>query len=307
MYRVSTHKYLNPIFKLLCSNRHLEERQDLIKNLSSHLYSKFRHSRKALALPMTFLILFVTTLGLISATYYFAVEKVNAKGQALKITTAKQNLLSLDESVLNVVWQPGSARTVDIADSGGKLNIQPAVNFLTIGVTDSEDINETIYNETVGQVVYELPYSGSPDTGLFLKGDSRTVTNQTGSVVTQLSIQSGVEHPEIQLRYRPSVSCTTAGIESNRAVNNLRIYVINMNNSDPMALYGEVPLRISCESTQVTHVTYSVDYTPERLQVTSTLNGVGGQVLISLASTPDGAVVNVEIVQCNIKIERCLR
>ena len=285
----------------------MEERQELKKNSCNHLFAKFRRSKKALAIPATFLILFVSTLGLISITYYFAVEKVNARSQTLKVTTAKQDLLSLDESIMSVVWQAGSARTIDIADSGGKLNVKPETNLLTICLTDNRDINETVYNGTIGQVAYELPYSESPDTGLFLKGDSRTVTNQSGSLMTQLNIESGAEHPEIQLRYRPTVSYITTGIEDNRAVTNLRIYVVNMNNSDPIALYGELPLRISCESTQITRATYTLDYAIDALSVTSVMAGASGQVSIPISSTPDGAVINLEIVQCNIKVERCLR
>jgi hypothetical protein len=282
----------------------MEEKQQLTINRINHLCAEFRRSRKALAIPMTFLILFVSTLGLISATYYLAVERVNARSQTLKITTAKQDLLSLDESIMSTVWQPGSARTIDIADSGGKLNVQPAANLLTISLTDNRDVNETVYNGTIGQVAYELPYAESPDTGLFLKGDSRTVTNQSGSIITQLYIASGVEHAEIHLRYRPAVSYIAAGTEENRAVNNLRIYVVNMNNSDSITLYGKLPLRISCESTQITRATYTFDYAIAALSVTSVIGGDSGQVSIPVSSTSDGAVVKVEIVQCNITVER---
>ena len=252
------------------------------------------------------MILFVSTLGIISVTYYFSVEKVNAQSQTLKVATAKQDILSLDQKIMSVVWQPGSASTIEISDSGGKLNVRPAANLLTVRLTDNRDVNETVYNGTVGQVAYELAYSESPDTGLFLKGDSRTVTKQSGSIITQLYIASGVEHAEIHLRYRPAVSYIAAGTEGNRAVNNLRIYVVNMNNSDSIALYGKLPLRISCESTQITRATYTLDYAIASLSVTSVIGGDSGQVSIPVSSTSEGAVVNVEIVQCNIKVARSI-
>ena len=44
---------------------------------------RFLHSRAALALPVTFLILFVSTLSIISFTYAFSVERVNSQGQTL--------------------------------------------------------------------------------------------------------------------------------------------------------------------------------------------------------------------------------
>jgi hypothetical protein len=276
----------------------------LKKTLGRHLFARFRHSRRALAIPVTFLILFVSTLGLISVTYYFSVEKVNGQSQTLKVATAKQDILSLDQKIMSVVWQPGSASTIEIGDSGGKLNVQPAANLLTIRLTDNREVNETVYNGTIGQVVYELPFSESPDSGLFLKGDSRTVTNQSGSIITQLYIASGVEHAEIHLRYRPAVSFITAGTEGNRAVNNLRIYVVNMNNSDSIALHGKLPLRISCESAQITRATYTLDYAIAALSVTSIIDGDRGQVAIPVSSTSDGAVINIEIVQCNLTVKR---
>lgn len=279
----------------------------MTKNLASLRFAGLRRSKAALAIPATFLILFVSTLGLISITYYFAVEKVNARSQTLKMATAKQDFVSLDENLMAVLWQPGSARTVAIADSGGQLHVQPSDNSLTIGISDNRDINETIFNASIGQVTYELPNVESPDTGLFLKGDSRTIGNQSGSLMTQLYIRSGAEHAEILLRYRPTLSYTIAGTEDNKTVNNVRIYVINMNTSEAMALCGKVPLKISCESAQMTTVTHNLSYNPEPLLVTSVLDGASGQVSVPISSTSYGAIVNIEIVQSIIRIERCVR
>jgi hypothetical protein len=292
-------------FKTLCVNG-VGRDYKLTKNLLDGFFAEFRRSKRALAIPMTFLILFVSTLGLISVTYFFAVEKVNSQSQTLKIATAKQDLLSLDQNIMSVVWQPGSARSVDISDSGGKINIQPLTGFLIISVSDKQDLNQTVYNQTTGQVVYELPYAGSPETGLFLKGDSRTITNQSGSLSTQLCIENGAEHPEIQLRYRPVISYTVAGKEEGRTVNNLRIYVINMNESNSISLYGKIPLRISCESTKLATETYNITYAIDALAITSVMNGVGGQTSIPISSTSSGAIINVEIVQSNVIIERSL-
>jgi hypothetical protein len=275
--------------------------------LNKHGFAKLWRSRKAIAIPATFLILFISMLSIISITYYFAVEKVNTRSTSLKIATAKQDMLSFDETLLAVLWQPSSARTFEFSDSGGEVNVQPSANTLIINVADNSEVAATIFNETIGQVMYELPYSESPDTGLFLKGDSRTITNQSGSVITQLSIRSGAQHPEILLRYRPTVSYTTAGVESDKAVNNVRIYVVNLNSSETIALFGKVPLKISCVATQITTTTYNLSYAPETLLLTSTLDGVSGQVSIPVSSTASGAIINVEIVLCNITIQRWVR
>jgi hypothetical protein len=279
-----------------------EETRKLIANLN-----RWCHSRRALAIPATFMILFVSMLGVVSITYYFAVEKVNTRSTALKISTAKQDMLSFDETLRATLWQPSSARTFEFADSGGKVNVEPAANSLVINVTDNQNITATIFNETIGQVTYELPYSESPETGLFLRGDSRTIVNQSGSVITQLYIRRGAEHPEILLRYRPTVSYTSTGLENDKAVTNLRIYVVNLNASDTISMFGKVPLKISCVTTQITTVTYDLSYEPETLLVTSVLDGVVGQVSVPVSSTASGAIINVETVLCNVAIERWVR
>jgi hypothetical protein len=244
---------------------------------------------------------------MISVTYYFATEKINTRSTALKISTAKQEMQSFDETLLQVLWQSGSARTFEFSDSGGEVNVQPSVNSLIVNITDNRDIATTVFNETVGQVVYELQYSESPDTGLFLKGDSRAITNQSGSAITQLYISSGVEHPEILLRYRPTISFTSAGTEDNKVVTNLRVYVVNLNSSEAIALYGKVPLKISCVTTQITTATFTLSYEPGTLLVTSILDGVSGQVSIPVSSTASGAIINVETVLCDVRIQRWVR
>lgn len=275
--------------------------------LHNRPFRRFIRSKRALALPVTFLILFVSTLGIITVTYYFSVERLNTQSETLKVSTAKQNFLSLNDVILSTLWQPGSSGTFDLADSGGLTNIQPTSNILTININDNSDIEETIFSASVGQVTYELPYSGSSETGLYLKGDSRTITNQSGSSISQLCIANGAQGPEIQLQYRPILTYTTAGLENGKAVNNIRIYIVNLNSSDPISLQGELPLQISCTSTQLTTETHEVSYQPENLTITSQLNGANGSVSIPISSTPEGSIIYIEIVISNVSIERWIR
>jgi len=268
---------------------------------------RFIHSKGALALPVTFLILFVSTLSIISFTYAFSVERVNSQGQALKVSTAKQNLLSLDDAILSTLWQPGSSSTFDLTDSGGQTNIQPARNVLTISIHDSSHIQETIFNASVGKVTYELPYSRSSQIGFYLKGDSRTITNQSGSTTSQLCIANGAEHPEIQLRYRPTVTYAAAGLENGKSVNNIRIYIVNLNSSASIISQGELPLQISCTSTQLTTLNYEISYAPGNLAITSVLDGASGRVSIPISSTSEGAIIHIETVISNVSIQRWIR
>ncbi len=89
---------------------------------------KIVRNKYAMALPVTFLILLVSTLSIVSFTYYFSVEKVNSQGQTLKVSTAKESLISLSDEIISTLGQPGSSTTFDFIDSGGLLKIQPANN-----------------------------------------------------------------------------------------------------------------------------------------------------------------------------------
>jgi hypothetical protein len=271
------------------------------------IFQKLHHSHKAIAIPVTFLILFVSMLGVISITYYFAIERINAEGQALKVSMAKQAVNSLNENMLSVLWRPGSSRIMEFADCGGKLNVQPSLNSLIVNITDGNAISDTIFNSSVGQVAYELPYSESAETELYLEGDSRMILNQSGSSVTQLQIRSGAEHAEVLLRYRLLTSSTTSGEENNQTVNDLRIYIVNLNGSQNIGLMGEVPLRISCSNVEKTVKTYNVANQTTALTVAATLGGTQGLVTIPVSSDTNGAMINVELVVCCIAIERWVR
>jgi hypothetical protein len=266
------------------------------------------HSRVGLAIPVTFLILFVSMLGVIAVTYYYAIEKIDARGQTLKVTMARQGMSSLDEALLSVLWQPGSSRTLNVNDCGGELKVESATNLLLINVTDNDSISDTILNATVGQVIYELPYSETSDTGLFLKGDSRPIVNQGSSVITQLYIQSGADHPEVLLRYRPIISSIAYENDDNSTIiNNIRLYIVNLNSSQDIESMGEVPLTISCINDEDTIRSYSVPYQVDSITIDASLGGIQGQVSVSILSNASGSTINLETIICDVKIERWLR
>jgi len=275
--------------------------------LHSRPFRRFVRSKGALALPVTFLILLVSTLAIITVTYYFAIGNINTQSEALKVSTAQQDFISLDNDILSTLGQPGSSSTIVLGDSGGATNVQPTNNTLTINVTDNSLIDETIFNSSVGQVTYDLPGSSSINTGLYLEGDSQTITNQSGASPSQLYITEGLQGPEIQLQYRPTVTYANAGLQNGLNVTDIRIYIVNLNSSAPIvALGGELPLQISCTSTQLTTETYNVSNQPENLVITSQLNGASGSVSIPI-STPVGSIINIETVISNVSIERWIQ
>jgi len=264
-------------------------------------------SKIALAIPVTFLILFVSTLGIIAVTYYYSIERIDARSVTLKNSMAEQDMGSFDEALSSVLWQSGSSRTFQIDDYGGELRVQPSTNHLLVNVTDNNNISDTVFNATVGQVVYELPYSETADTGLFLKGDSRSIVNQSGSIMTQLYVRNGQEHVEILLRYRLITSAVAYVNEDNTTINDVRIYVVNLSSSQDIESNGEVPLVISCVNVENNVATYNVSYQTGALTINANLDGVQGRVSIPISGSSSGAVVNLKLIVCDVKIERWIR
>jgi hypothetical protein len=267
---------------------------------------KFLVSKKALSVSMSFLLLFASLSAVISITYYFAVSKVNVNSQILKVSSAKQSMDTLEKSLQYVIWQPGSSKTFEFGDCGGTLKTETSANLLTINVTDGT-FYEVIFNSSVGGITYELPYSETSDTGLYLKGTSQVVENKSGAVMPQLYIESGEEHPEIVLRYRPIVTSSTAGTENGKPVNNVRIYVVNLNCSQNLETVGNIPVKVSCVNATTSVNNYNLTYSPETLTAQVTLSGRQAQVSVPISGNEDGAIVNVELVVCNAKIERWVR
>jgi hypothetical protein len=275
--------------------------------VSLRYFRKIVRSKYAMALPVTFLILFVSTLSIVSFTYYFSVEKVNSQGQTLKVSTARESFISFNNEIISTLGQPGCSVTFDLIDSGGLLKIQPTNNVLALSINDSSDIQETILNTSIGKITYQLPYTSTSQTGLYLEGDSRTITNQSGSSTSQLCIANGVENQEIQLQYRPTVTYSVAGFENGKAINNVRIYIVNLNSSEDISLQGEVPLHISCTNTLLESKNYEVSNEVGNLALTSVLNGVRGSVCIPISSTTKGAIIHLETVVSNVSIQRWIR
>lgn len=266
-------------------------------------FSRFVRSKRALALPVTFMVLFVSTLGIISVTYYISVDRINLQSQTLKASTAKQNILSLDNAVQSTLGQPGSSATYTLANSGGITNIQPNSNILTLSVNDGAQ-TETIFNASVGLISY---YCAGLPTCIYVEGDGQPITNQTGASLSQVYIAQTGNGPEIQLSYRPTVSYAAGGLENGKAVTDIRVYIVNLNASDSILLQGELPLKISCLNTQLTTNTYEVSYQPANFALTAQVSGAIGTVSVPISSTSEGAVIHVETVISNVSIERCIR
>ena len=265
--------------------------------------SRFWLSKRGMAIPVTFLILFVSLSLIISLTYYLAVSRINSKSQLLKVSAAKQGMLYLEDSIASVAWSPGSSQVYSFDDCGGKLRVEPDAKSLLINLTDNS-FYDIVFNSSVGKAVYELPPSESQDDNLFLKGDNRVVINQSRFTMTQLYISQGAESPETTLCYRPLVSSTEVGSSGGKPVNSLRIYVISLNSSQNITLQGSFYLEIACLNVTYSPRSYNFSYQINSLLVKVDFDGATGEVSLPISSNAEGALVNLEIVTCDIRLQR---
>jgi len=267
---------------------------------------KFLLSRRGLSVPVTFLILFVSSITLISATYYFAVAKVKSKSHQLDVTVAEQSMIPFEQSITHVAWSVGASEIYVFDDCGGTFKTEPSTVELLINISGNE-VNEKIYDFSIGKIVYELPSAETVDVGLYLKGDSRVVANQSGSLMTKLFIANGAEKPEIHLYYRPMISIAEIGTQNGKPLNYMRIYIINLNSSQSFESQGEVPVKVSCLNVVSEFKTYNFTSQISSLDIKVSLDGVNGQVSVPISSNANGATLQVEILTCQIKIEKVQR
>lgn len=264
--------------------------------------SKFLCSRKAIAIPVTFLMLFVSLTVLVSVTYFFSMSKISTKASMLKTSGAEQEMLSLEKMIEFVAWSPGAHEIYEFGDFGGRLNVQPTSNRLILNITDNLTFYNVLFNASVGKIKYELSTS-EPYSDVYLKGDSRSIVNQSSSTMTQLGVSQGSDNYEVTLSYRPQVGSTTTGSGGGRLVNSIRIYIINLNSSQVMGRLGSSHLKITCLGINSTWKSYDFASPISYLLVKADLNGVEGQVSLPISSSELGTIVNLETVVCNIKIE----
>lgn len=275
----------------------------MAKHKRTEKTKSIRTCRKAIALPVTFLMLFVSLLILITATYYFSVTRISARTLALKTTGLEQEMLSLEKIIKFVSWSPGAYETHEFGDFGGEFKALPTAKPLILNITDDSSFYEVVFSSSVGKVFYELPASEEAFGNLFLKGDSRTIVNQSSSTTTQLQISEGIEHYELTLSYRPLASATVTGSSNGKPVNSLRVYVVNLNSSEAIVRLGAFRLRVSCPGVTSTLQTYNFTSPLSSLLIRASLDGVVGEVSLPISSNAQGAIVSVETMVCNVKIE----
>jgi len=265
---------------------------------------KLLHSKQALAIPVTYLILFVSLIAIISVTYSFAVVKISAKGALLKASVARQNMLFLDDAVHSVAWSFGASEVVYMDDCGGIFQTEPTAKSLLINFTDEQSFHDIVFNSSVGKIFYELEPSESNDDGLFIRGDDRAIINQNAFTMTQLYFATGTDAKELTLCYRPSATAAPIGTTNGKPLNVIRVHIINLNSSKNTMLREKFRLEVTSISVTTSTSQYEFNQSVSSLALRAVFDGTLSTVWLPILSDAQGAFVNVEIVLCNVKIQK---
>ncbi|MEM3626645.1 MAG: hypothetical protein QXZ25_01315 [Candidatus Bathyarchaeia archaeon] len=264
---------------------------------------KFLQSKGALAIPVTYLILFASLLAIISATYSFAVVKINSRSATLKVSVAKQNMQLLDEAIRSVAWSFGASEVVYMDDCGGTFKIEPTAKSLILNITDGGSFYGIVFNSSVGRVLYELEPSVITNEGLYVKGDMRTIINQSAFTLTQLYFTRNDDAQELTLSYRPSAMVATIGTSNGKPLNIIRIYIINLNSSQGMMQNGKFHLKVTSVNVTTTRQRYEFNGTVSSLMIRAISTESTNVVSLPISSIEEGAIVDVEVVVCNVKLQ----
>lgn len=266
-------------------------------------FKQLVHSRKAIALPVTFLMLFVSLIVLITATYYFSITKISAKTLALKTAGVEQEMLSLEKAIKFVSWSPGAYEIYEFGDFGGKFKALPTTRSLILNITDKTSFHDVFYNSSIGKVLYELPPSEEALDNVFLKGDSRAIVNQSSSTTTQLYISQGAKHYELALSYRPLASSTITGSTGGKPINSVRVYIVSLDASENTTRLGAFRLKATCLTVTSTLRSYNLTSQLTSISITADLDNTTTEVSLPISSNAQGAIINLETVVCRAKIE----
>jgi len=272
--------------------------------LYKRLLRKFCLARRALAIPVTYLILFVSLIAIISTTYTFAVVKISARGTILRTSVAKQNMQALDDAVHSVAWSFGASEVVYIEDCGGIFRTEPRTKSLMLNFTDEQSFYDVVFNSSVGRAFYELEPSEFSYEGLFIRGDSRAIVDKNVFTMTQLYEATGNDAKEMILCYRPLVTTAVVGTSNGKQLNLMRIYVINLNSSQNLMLREKFHLKVTSINVATSSSQYEFNYSISSLVLKSLFEGTLSTVSLPISSNEQGAIVNLEITICNVKIQK---
>ncbi|MFQ6054282.1 MAG: hypothetical protein ACE5OO_08665 [Candidatus Bathyarchaeia archaeon] len=256
-----------------------------------------------LATPVSMLIIFFSLTLVSTVSYYYAVNRVDARREDLKMIAAEEKMLDLEEAISSAAWSPGAARVTAFSDYGGELRVEPAENQLELNVTMGAS-SYTLFNDSTGRVLYRLDLVGLNRVESWLRGDRRAIVNRSPAVQAQVRIARGDEKQELRIGYRPLVSSSLGGLVAGRRVNNIRIYIINMNGSEALASTGEFYLKALCAGVSSRLHEYNLSSSVSVVDITAALDGSRDTVEVPITAGAAGSTVRIEIAVCQIELSK---
>jgi hypothetical protein len=264
----------------------------------------FLKSKRALAIPVTYLLLFVSLMAIISMTYSFAVVKINFRGALLRASVAKQNMQFLDDAVHSVAWSFSASEVVYMDNCGGIFKTENTAKNLALNFTDEQTFYSVLFNSPVGRMYYKLDDSEFNEDGSYIRGDDRAVINQTAFTMTQLYVMTAGDAKQLVLSYRPLATAAAIGTSGGKPLNLIRINVINVNSSANLSQQEKFYLKVTSVNVTTTKTRYEFNQSVSSLAIKSAFDGKETTVWLPISSISDGVVVDVEVDVCYITIQR---
>jgi hypothetical protein len=164
--------------------------------------------------------------------------------------------------------------------------------------------SEVVLNGSIGKVAYVLQASEYSDVGLFVKGDIRAIVNQSFLMTTQLYIDENGGNQQVMLCYRPYAVSTPIGSKNGKPLNLVRVYLINLSLPQSLLLEGKCNLKTTSTNIEVTTKQYELNQTVTSVALTGKMGFRSDMVWLPISNNLDGAFVELEILVCNVGIEK---
>lgn len=265
--------------------------------------ASFRQCIRGVAIPLTFLLLFVSLTLAVTVTYYFAVAKVTSKTTQLMSSQSKHGIVSLSNDILSVAWMPGSSKIHFFDDYGGNLAVEPATQRLLINITNDAEFYDVVFNAYVGKLAYKLA-SSEFQGEYFLAGDGRVIVNRTASDLARIYVSAGKESQEITVWYRPYASSSLTGFEGRKPQNTIRIYIISLGSSQAFSVSGSFKLKITCLNVTYASFVYNFSHSIASLNLKASTDDLQTTIVLPVSSVSEGAVVRLEVVTSHVCLQR---
>jgi len=258
--------------------------------------------RRGLAAPVSLLLILFSLTLVSTVAYNYAVRQIGNRKEDLKLVAAEEKMLDLEEAIKFTAWSPGASKAVAFSDYGGQLRVEPGGSHLLVNLT-MDGSTYTVFDSDTGRFIYELPSTVAGDLDRWLRGDQRVIVNQSTAYQSLMRVETGSEYQELVGRYRPLVSSSLGDISGGRRINNVRIYIVNLNASESIQSGGEFHVKVTCENVTTMVNSYDLGVTVTTMDILADLDGVQRTVAVPITGGASGSTVRVEVVVCHVKIE----